>query len=62
MLGNIFKIIGSIALAYVLSYPAMLLWNDCLVPATTVVATVTWHQMWGIMCSIYFVAIMAEAN
>ena len=62
MIGALCKILGSIMLAYVLSYPTMILWNDCLVPAIPSITIVTWHQMWGIMCSIYFVAILAEGN
>lgn len=42
-----------IALAIVfglfLSYPVMLLWNACLVPAIPAIQEVTWLQMWGIM-------------
>lgn len=36
-------------LGFLLSYPMMLLWNGCLVPATTILKEVTWLQMWGIM-------------
>lgn len=31
------------------SYPVMLLWNGCLVPAVTVLKEVTWLQAWGIV-------------
>lgn len=44
------------ALGLLLSYPAMLLWNYCLVPAVTVLTEVTWLQMWGIvvLCNLLF--------
>ena len=31
------------------SFPAMLLWNSCLVPAIPVIKEVGWIQAWGIM-------------
>lgn len=37
-----------IVLSILLSYPAMLLWNLCLVPAIPALAEVGWLQMWGI--------------
>lgn len=44
--------VGAIAavvlLSFLLSYPIMLLWNGCLVPAVTVLKPVGWLQMWGI--------------
>ena len=33
---------------FLLSYPLMLLWNLCLVPAVSTLQTVGWLQMWGI--------------
>ena len=38
----------SIVLSFILSYPLMILWNLCLVPAVSVLSQVTWIQMWGI--------------
>jgi len=38
----------TILLSFLLSYPLMLLWNLCLVPAVTIVKEVGWLQMWGI--------------
>lgn len=38
----------SIVLSFILSYPLMILWNLCLVPAVSVLSQVTWTQMWGI--------------
>lgn len=44
------SVIAAIAviLQLIVSYPAMLLWNYCLVPAIPSVAEVSWIQMWGI--------------
>ena len=56
----IFKIIGLIAmvvlLGLVMSYPIMLLWNYCLVPAIPSIHEIEWLQAWGIMflCSLLF--------
>lgn len=49
-------VVVSVALGALLAYPAMLLWNGCLVPAVPGVTEVTWLQMWGltILCSILF--------
>ena len=45
--------IGMIVLAvgagFLLSYPIMLLWNGCLVPAVNGLHTISWLQAWGIM-------------
>ena len=44
---------GIIALMLVVgllfSYPVMLLWNGCLVPAVTGVHSITWIQAYGIL-------------
>jgi hypothetical protein len=37
------------AVGFLLSYPLMLLWNGCLVPAVSGVHTVSWLQMWGLV-------------
>lgn len=39
----------AIVLSFLLSYPLMLLWNGCLVPAAPALNEVTWLQMWGII-------------
>lgn len=39
---------------FVLSYPVMLLWNLCLVPAITGINTITWLQAYGITLLISF--------
>lgn len=38
----------ALGISFLLSYPAMLLWNGCLVGAVAGVAEVSWLQMWGI--------------
>lgn len=38
-----------IVFGLLLSYPMMLLWNACLVPAIPAIQEVTWLQTWGIM-------------
>lgn len=45
-----------VALGLLLSFPLMLLWNYCLVPAVSGLSEVTWLQAWGIMvaCNIMF--------
>ena len=45
---GVILIAGFVALSFVISYPLMLLWNGCLVPAINVIEKVTWLQMWGI--------------
>lgn len=37
-----------IIVSFMISYPLMLLWNFALVPAVSVLAEVSWLQMWGI--------------
>lgn len=37
-----------ITVSFVISYPLMLLWNFALVPAVSILAEVSWLQMWGI--------------
>jgi hypothetical protein len=41
-------LITLILLSLLLSYPVMLLWNSCLVPAIPALAPVSWLQMFGI--------------
>lgn len=45
-----------VLLAFLLSYPMMLLWNACLVPAVDGIHEVTWAQMLGItvLCALLF--------
>lgn len=45
----VIAIVIIVFLGFLLSYPMMLLWNGCLVPATTIIKEVNWLQMWGIM-------------
>ena len=41
-------ILAVLLVGFLFSYPAMLLWNGCLVPAIPALAPVTWMQMYGI--------------
>jgi hypothetical protein len=41
-------ILAIIFVSFLLSFPLMLLWNGCLVPAIQVLNQVSWLQMWGI--------------
>lgn len=45
-----------VAVSFLLSWPVMMLWNGCLVPAVNGVNTVTWLQSWGllVLCSFLF--------
>ena len=38
----------TILLGIVLSFPIMLLWNYCLVPAVAGISEITWIQAWGL--------------
>ena len=38
----------TILLGIVLSFPIMLLWNYCLVPAVVGISKITWLQAWGL--------------
>lgn len=57
---TVLKFFGLLLLALLvslmLSYPVMLLWNYCLMPAVNILEPVTWLQAWGIMilCSLFF--------
>lgn len=44
----ILLILVVVVVSFLISYPLMLLWNIALVPAVTVLAEVSWLQMWGI--------------
>ena len=37
-----------IGLSFLLSFPVMLLWNGCLVPAVAGVSEIGWLQAWGL--------------
>lgn len=45
-----------VLLGFVLSWPVMVLWNNCLIPAVTGVNPITWMQAWGIsiLCGFLF--------
>lgn len=42
-------LIVGIVVGAIVSYPVMLLWNSCLVPAVPGIKEVSWIQAWGIM-------------
>lgn len=43
------SIVAVVMLGLLISYPMMLLWNDCLVAAIPGIRTIGWLQAWGIM-------------
>jgi hypothetical protein len=52
-----FLIVGIVVvLGLLFSYPVMLLWNGCLVPAVDGVKEIGWLQAWGLMilCGLLF--------
>jgi hypothetical protein len=53
-------ILALVFVGFLLSYPAMLLWNGCLVPAIPAIQPVSWLQMWGI--SILFSIMIPRAS
>lgn len=49
ILGAVFgTILLIVVISFLVSYPMMLLWNSCLVPAFPGMVEVSWLQMWGI--------------
>lgn len=64
MMDKVIKIVGAtivvlavvVILGLLLSFPVMLLWNGCLVPAVSGLSEITWLQAWGILivCNILF--------
>jgi len=49
ILGTVFgAILFAVALSFLLSWPVMVLWNECLVPAVQGINQVTWLQAWGL--------------
>ena len=42
-------LVVGVIMGAILSYPIMLLWNSCLVPAIPGVREVGWIQAWGIL-------------
>ena len=51
-------IITLLFITFLLSWPVMELWNQCLVPAVEGIREIGWIQAWGIsaLCSILFKA------
>lgn len=64
IIGNMDKIIGiigvflavAILVGLIISFPVMLLWNGCLVPAITGVNEIGWMQAWGltVLSTVFF--------
>lgn len=57
-------ILAIFVIGLLISYPFMLLWNYCLVPAVTVLAEVTWLQAYGILiaCGFMFKSSIASTK
>jgi hypothetical protein len=47
-------ILAVFLIGLLISYPFMMLWNYCLVPAVTVLTEVTWLQAFGILVACGF--------
>jgi hypothetical protein len=49
-------IVTLLFLSFLLSWPVMVLWNNCLVPAIPGVHEIEWLQAWGLqfLCGILF--------
>ncbi len=49
-------IAGLVVMSFLLSWPAYMLWNGCLVGAVNGVNEVTWLQAWGLslLCNFLF--------
>lgn len=46
---KVISLVGAaVILSFLMSYPLMILWNECLVPAVPFINQVHWLQMWGI--------------
>jgi len=41
-------IVGALFVSFLLSWPVMMLWNGCLVPAVDGVQKIEWLQAWGL--------------
>lgn len=52
-------LVATVILGLILSFPVMLLWNSCLVPAVPAVAEIGWLQAWGIMI---LVGLLTKSN
>lgn len=38
-----------VVIGLLVSFPIMLLWNYCLVPAVSIASEITWLQAWGLL-------------
>ena len=41
-------IVGALFVSFLLSWPVMMLWNGCLVPAVDGIKQIGWLQAWGL--------------
>jgi len=50
------SIVTLLFISFLLSWPVMILWNECLMPAVTGIREIGWIQAWGIstLCGILF--------
>lgn len=44
----IIAIVLGVMLSFILSWPVMMLWNECLIPAVPSLNQIGWLQAWGI--------------
>lgn len=53
VVGIVFSIL---ALGLIMSWPVMMLWNYCLVPAVSGIKEIGWFQAWGlyVLCGFMF--------
>jgi len=57
IIGTIGDFVGvAILVGLIISFPVMLLWNGCLVPAITGVNEIGWMQAWGltVLSTVFF--------
>jgi hypothetical protein len=57
IIGTIGVFLGvAILVGLIISFPVMLLWNGCLVPAITGVNEIGWMQAWGltVLSTVFF--------
>ena len=41
-------VVGALFVSFLLSWPVMMLWNGCLVPAVDGIHKIEWLQAWGL--------------
>jgi hypothetical protein len=48
VIAGLATLLGLLMISFLLSWPVMMLWNGCLVPAVEGAKEVSWLQAWGI--------------